>query len=311
MEKIRKVEIVTGFSCNNFCKFCSVRKLNFDKTTQQIKKDILTVARGHPFEINFTGGEPTIRKDIFTLISFTKNLGIEEVRVTTNGRMFFYEKFTKTIVDCGLTGAIFSIHAPVKEIHDYLTNVKGSFEQAIKGLRNLREYTDHIDVNVVITTKNYKLLPKLAELVIGKYGVRAMCLIFPTIDGNLLNNIYLLPSYEETKDFVIRALDVIKSLGRTGWVLNMPVCFLSGYEAYSSLSELRTKMIWPDAVVNLDEQRKRNMKKINVCKDCKFRLVCNGVSKDYLRIKGHKEIKPIRGRLVKSISEAYEYSSRV
>jgi len=304
--ELAKIEIVTGFSCNQNCKFCSVRRGNFDKTTEEVKEDIDRAIKENPKEINLTGGEPTIRKDIFELINYVKEKGIKERRVTTNGRLFSYEKFTNKIVDSGLTGAIFSIHAPNAELHDYLTQVKGSFKQAVQGLKNLREFSSEIDVNVVINTKNYKTLPELAEFLIDGYDIRAMCLIFPTIDGNLLKNLYLVPSYKEVEKYLHKTIDVIKEKGKTGWTLNMPVCFFEGYELYSSVGELKTKMFWPDQDTTLDEKRKEDKVKLKVCKECKYRLVCYGVPRDYLKLKGEKGIKAVKGKLIRDIKEIYK-----
>jgi MoaA/NifB/PqqE/SkfB family radical SAM enzyme len=304
--ELAKIEIVTGFSCNQNCKFCSVRQGNFDKTTKQVKEDINRAAKENPMEINFTGGEPTIRKDIFELIEYVRDKRINGRRVTTNGRLFSYEKFTNKMIESGLTGAIFSIHAPNAKLHDYLTQVRGSFEQTTKGLENLREFSDDIDVNVVINTKNYKTLPELAELLIDKYDIRAICLIFPSIDGNLLKNLWLVPTYNEIKKYLHQAIDVIKNRGKTGWTLNMPVCFFEGYELYSSVGELKTKMFWPDQDTTLDEKRKEDKVKLKVCEECKYRLICYGVPKDYIDLKGEKGIKAVKGNLIRDVREIYK-----
>ncbi|MEM5806791.1 MAG: radical SAM protein [Candidatus Aenigmatarchaeota archaeon] len=302
-----KVDVTTGFSCNQNCRFCYTKQKDYDKNTKQIKGEIDKIcSKENPNEINFTGGEPTIRKDIFELVAYTKEKGIKEIRVTTNGRVFSYEKFTNKIVDSGLTGAIFSIHTSNAELHDYLTQVKGSFEQTIKGLKNLREFSADIDVNVVINTKNYKNLPELVEFLIDGYDIRALCLIFPTIDGNLLKNLWLVPTYNEISDYLHKAIDIIKERKKIAWTLNIPLCFFEGYELYSSVGKLKTKMYWPEQDINLDEKRKEDKVKLKVCNECKYRLVCFGVSRDYLDLKGEEGIKAVKGELVTNIEEIYK-----
>jgi len=304
MELIQKVEIVTGFSCNNNCRFCSIGNRDFDKTTEQLKKDIQKASIETRNEINFTGGEPTIRKDIFELIRYARSFEFREIRVTTNGRMFSYHDFTKKIVSSGLTGSIFSIHAHKAKIHDYLTQTPGSFDQAIKGWKNLREFDCEIDNNVVINTKNYKYLPNLVEMLI-KNNVRAVCLIYPTIDGNLLKNPDLVPEIHKTIPFIQKAIDILEDNGKTVWCLNIPICFMQGYESYSELMELKTKMIWPDQETNLDEKRWEGKIKIDVCNDCKYRKICAGISKKYIDLKGEKNIFSVKGKLVENIEEVY------
>ncbi|MCD6367902.1 MAG: radical SAM protein, partial [Candidatus Aenigmarchaeota archaeon] len=184
---LNKVEIVVGFLCNNNCMFCSVGNRNFNKSTEQIKMDIDRAVKENPNEINFTGGEPTIRKDIFELVKYASEK-VSDVRITTNGRMLSKKSFTKKIVKSGLTGAIFSIHSPYPKVHDYLVQVNGAFIQAINGLKNLKKFTDKIDVNIVINNLNYRSLHKLTEMLFSKYNVRSICFIYPDIDGNLLEN---------------------------------------------------------------------------------------------------------------------------
>lgn len=305
MSEIRKIEIVTGFSCNNNCKFCSVgdKLRSFDKTTEEVLADIDRAVSEKPEEINFTGGEPTIRRDILKLISYTKSKGIEKIRVTTNGRMFSYDNFTEMMVDAGLTGAVFSVHCPDAKLHDSLSEVKGSFEQAMKGLKNLHSYEKTIDINTVITSKTYKVLPKTMEMVKGY--IRSVCLIFPTMEGHLKDNKYLIPRMKDVEKYVHKAIDILNGAGKQGWTLNYPICFMKGYEKFSSLTELKTKMFWPHMDTVLDEKRKGDNVLVKACKSCRYRPVCTGVMKGYVFVIGDKEIKPVKGKLVKSVEEAY------
>jgi MoaA/NifB/PqqE/SkfB family radical SAM enzyme len=305
MTEIRKIEIVTGFSCNNNCLFCSVgdKLRSFDKTTEEVMADIDRAVSEKPEEINFTGGEPTIRRDILELISYTKNKGIEKIRVTTNGRMFFYDEFAEKMVDSGLTGAIFSVHCPDARLHDSLSGVKGSFEQTMKGLKNLHSYDKTIDINTVIISKAYKLLPKTMEMI--KDYIRSVCLIFPTIDGHLKENKFLIPRMKETQKYIHQAIDVLNNAGRRGWTLNYPICFMKGYEAFSSMMELKTKMYWPNMDTVLDEKRKGDNILVGVCKNCRYRLVCTGVMKKYVEVMGDKEIKPVKGKIIGDPKEVY------
>ncbi len=287
---VRKIEIVVGFKCNNNCKFCSIGERDFNKTTKQIKKDIDRAILEKPKEINFTGGEPTIRKDILELIEYTKGK-VDDIRVTTNGRMFSYKKFTEKAVSYGLTGAIFSIHGHKPELHDYLTSVKGSFNQAISGLKNLSDLVDNISINVVITSKNYKALPEITKFLIDRFSIRSFCFIYPTIDGNLKKNMFLLASYEDTVSYVEKAMEIASKRNVVSWPLNIPPCFLKK-QIYQM--ELSTKMYWPDLDTDLDEKIKENKVKLDECKKCKLFNTCSGIPEDYLKVKKIVKLNPIK-----------------
>ncbi len=289
---LNKVEIVLGFSCNNRCRFCSIGGRKYDKDTKKIKKDIERASREDTKEINFTGGEPTIRKDIVDLVEYA-NKKFDKVGVTTNGRMFSNEKFTKSITDAGLNTAIFSIHSINPKIHDFLTMVNGSFFQTIKGLKNLNKIIDNIDVNLVINSLNYRNLPSFTFKIFSDYKVRSICFIYPDIDGNIMDNLWLLPRFGDVKYFLHKSLDIVRKNNKDAWCMNIPVCFFKGYEEYSPLREMNTKMFWPEKDTNLDSKKRNNKVRIEACLNCKYKDKCSGISCDYIKLKGKKGIIPL------------------
>lgn len=94
MSKLTKrVELNLGYYCNIQCRFCyylnSVEARRKDKnlTTEQAKSKLRTMLKGGIKEVEFTGGEPTIRRDLFELVSYAKELGFNNlhiVRVSKN-----------------------------------------------------------------------------------------------------------------------------------------------------------------------------------------------------------------------------------
>lgn len=293
--QVKKVEIVTGFACNNRCLFCSVGNRGEHKKTEEIKKEILKAIEEEKVkEINFTGGEPTIRKDIFDLVSFAKNAGAETVRVTSNGRLFSNDSFTEKIKKAGLSGAIFSIHGSTAKTHDYLCQVKGAFKQAVKGLKNSEKNRLSIDVNTVITTKNLNELPALAEMVSAKYNANFMCLIFPDLAGFILENSDLIPCFEESIEPIEKTIEVMEKNKKGVWLLNVPMCVLKEKRYAASCGELRTKMYWFENKVNLDEHRLKEKIRVKECKKCSIAGKCPGFPEKYIELKGIPKINPVK-----------------
>jgi len=290
-----KIEIVTGFACNNACKFCSVGDRKESKPTALIKGEIDKARREAPDELNLTGGEPTIRKDLAELLSHASG-GFRDIRITTNGRMLSYEEYTRSLCAAGLTGAIFSLHSHKGDVHDYLTSVNGSFEQALKGFGNLSELCDNISVNTVINSMNIKELQELAGMLI-KLNIRSACLIFPTVDGNLLNNLRLLPRYSDASVHVVEAVKAFSEAGVPAWALNIPACFLPGHENISNLMDMKTKMYWMGMETDLDRKKFENNVKPKTCSDCKAKDLCPGVPSKYASVHGTGEVSPITGPL--------------
>jgi MoaA/NifB/PqqE/SkfB family radical SAM enzyme len=301
--RLAKIEIVTGFSCNNNCMFCSVgdKLRTFDKSTDEVIADIDRALKEKAGEINFTGGEPSIRKDMLELVKHARDGGVTKVRLTTNGRMFSYETFTDMMVGAGLTGATVSLFCNDCRIHDRLTGVRGSYEQTIRGMENLCSRGMVIDVNSVITSETYNLIPDTVKMFLD--SVRSVCMIFPTISGHLKDHPELVPRMAQVRPYLTKAMDTLLEAGKMGWTLNYPACFMKGYEKYSSMIELSTRMFWPHEDTDLDQKKRQDNVQVRACKSCRYRLMCTGVMKEYVALAGEGEIVPVRGSLVKSLEE--------
>lgn len=168
-KKIKKCVIFIGTTCNNNCIFCSNKhfKEKFkDKSTSEIKKMMFNARKSGIFYLELTGGEPTIRKDIFKLIRYAKYVGFEFISFVTNGRMLSNFEFSKKIVDCGANLIVFSIHGHNSNLHDSFTNVPGSFNQIKKGISNLRMAGfNNIFSNTVITKGNCFYLKDIGKFI--------------------------------------------------------------------------------------------------------------------------------------------------
>ncbi len=140
------VTIETGLGCNNRCAHCpqpSIRAAGpvTQPSFEEIRQKIDAARAQGCTQLSFSGGEPTIRKDIAALVRYARASGIGRVSITTNGRMFAIPKFLHMMLRAGLTGVSVSLHGPDAETHEALTTVPGSFDQALTGMRLLKEAT--------------------------------------------------------------------------------------------------------------------------------------------------------------------------
>jgi cyclic pyranopterin phosphate synthase len=93
---------------------CSVdsKKKDFaEGTTEQVIKDLIRGKREGYERMEFTGGEPTVRKDIIKLIQKAKELGYIDIGISTNGILLSDVKFCNKLVKAGLTNVTFALHA--------------------------------------------------------------------------------------------------------------------------------------------------------------------------------------------------------
>ncbi len=302
MRRTRKTVILAGYRCNNRCVFC-MEAFKRDipvKTTRQILGEIAGArSRGSSY-LEIIGGESTIRKDIFTLISFAKKMGYETIMMSTNGRMFSYPDFCSKIIDAGLTDIVFSIHGHTARLHDSLTRADGSFRQLIKGIKRVRAAgLKRIGSNTTIVKPNMRFLVDIGRLLIN-YGIRSSEFIFvdPNEGGARLDFERLVPRISDAAVYMRRLLDLGREHGIKNWTVRyVPLCHFLGYE--DQISELRevkmfhTEHLAPD-FSNFDVEGSRKIvgrvRPSSRCRGCVLRRRCEGIWKTYVERYGDGEL---------------------
>jgi len=306
----KRVDIKTGFTCNNNCRFCvQAHKKKFgNRPTADIKKDLEAARKSNCTGVVFTGGEPTIREDILELVTHSKSLGFEIIQIQTNGRMLSYRSFCKKLIDAGANEFSPAIHGHTAELHDYLTRSKGSFNQTVKAIKNLRELNQYIITNTVVVKPNYRYLPDLANLLV-KLKVDQFQFAFVHAVGNA-EKYYdqMMPSISMAEPFIKKGLQIgidnnIKVMAEA-----MPFSTMEGYEKYCSelyipSTEIRDINFYDPA---FEKTRKEYGKsKFQQCNECKFDLICEGPWREYPEKRGSDEFKPILGEKIKDINDKY------
>ena len=137
-----------GCRCNNRCSFCPQHHLRtgvlepHDLTTRQAIARIREGRRRKLTRIAFTGGEPTARGDLATIIAKAAEAGFREIGITSNGRMLSVRDTAEELLDAGLNRISFSLHSARRVLHDSLTGARGCFDQLKRGLGNVVELAD-------------------------------------------------------------------------------------------------------------------------------------------------------------------------
>lgn len=291
-------ELLPGYSCNSNCRFCSIEpaKRNINSDTQELLR-LIYQAKKRGFRIlGIGGGEPTIRKDLSTLIGFAKKLGFDVIRIETNGIALSYPEYCKRLVDSGLDFVKISIHSHIAKIHDSLTQVPGSFNKVLKAIENLQKLRVRVEINTVINKANYKFYPQFVDFFVKK-GMGSFIFIYPLYTGNMARNHQRLGiGMKEAAPYLKKALDLIDSLELDkGLIFNIPVCCLPSHEdKMVEFSPFNTKVSAPGMTIeNVDYDRVKGKAKFKKCRDCVYFENCEGAWQDYVRIFGEKEFKPI------------------
>ena len=294
--KIKKTVIFVGYECNNHCTFClnsEKRKYIRHKKTAEIFNDILEAKKNSTTYLEFIGGEITIRKDFFDIISFAKKIGFETIMIATNGRMFSKKEFAKKALESGLNHIVFSIHGHNEALHDKLTEAPGSFKQLLLGIKNLQDLNfNEIGSNSTIVKENYKYIPDIGRL-ITSIGIENSEFIFVDPNQGAPDEFFfdMVPTYEEVSPYVNELLRYGYEKKLTHWMVRYyPLCFIEEkyHPMVSEIMEVenfKTEHIAVD-FINKDVSKGREnvgKQKIGKCKNCDYSNKCEGYWRNYVK----------------------------
>ncbi|MEF3280837.1 MAG: radical SAM protein [Elusimicrobiota bacterium] len=294
-----KLDIKITFNCNNKCDFCAQgekRSIIKTKDYNEIVSALKDGAKKKIEQVVFTGGEPTIHPDIIKIVKAARQLKYRQIQIQTNGRTLSSIDFLKKLKNAGATEISPALHGPNPEIHDKLTNSKGSFNQTVMGIINARKLGLYVLTNTVINSVNYKYLPQIAKLLIY-LNVNQFQLAFIHIIGTAWENRkWIVPKKSDVIPYVKKALDEGRKARVKCYTEAIPYCFMKGYE------ECVAEKIIPDGPVvdadvfveNYGEYRRNEGKtKAEKCKKCIYFSRCEGPWREYPEIYGWEEFKPV------------------
>ena len=174
-----RMDLAVTYRCNNDCAHCyNARERSFPELTTEQWFGIIDRlwALGVP-HIVFTGGEPTLRKDLPELIRHAETNG-QITGLNTNARRLADEKFVQELVQAGLDHVQVTVESCDEPIHDEMVRARGAFKQTIQGLRNALATPLYVMTNTTMLSTNAHKIPEtldfLAELGVPTIGLNAL-----------------------------------------------------------------------------------------------------------------------------------------
>ncbi len=141
------------FRCNLDCSFCYNEKIfGGELTLAEITRVLESLARMGVLNVNFSGGEPLVRKDLRQIIDKAQELGFN-VKVYTNA-VLIDEDWAKYFSDAGIFGLEVSIHSDEPEGMDRITRVPGSFAMVLAALERLKRHGVYVVLKTPVTRHN-------------------------------------------------------------------------------------------------------------------------------------------------------------
>lgn len=153
------------YKCNLKCKHCYSNSGNSTKpelATEEALKVVDQLADFGVTSLAFSGGEPLMRKDFFTVAQHAVDSGLY-VSLATNGTLLTEEN-VKKLKEIGLHYVEVSVDGANPETHDYFRGQEGAFDQTMKGLKNCISKDICTCIAITGTKNNLKEIPAVFEM---------------------------------------------------------------------------------------------------------------------------------------------------
>ena len=169
------------WNCNQKCIHCYAAGQNYaDKkelSTEEWKKVIDKCREVCIPQLTFTGGEPTMRKDLVELIDYAKWF---ITRLNTNG-VLLTEELCKKLYDASLDSVQITFYSSNEEEHNKLVGAK-NFEKTVEGIKNAIKVGLPLSINTPLCTINKNYVETLKYL--HSLGVKYVTCSGLIITGN-------------------------------------------------------------------------------------------------------------------------------
>ncbi len=299
------VDICVWNKCNNNCIMCTnpidfqnshdTKDYTYEKITERVKgfKEYLKITKEN---INLTGGEPTIHPDFLKLLKwFRSNFPQNRIAIATNARRFYYPLFAKEALKTNNVIWEVSFHGWDKKSCDDIAFTPNSFEQTVKGISNILKYRNdshEIELRVVIIKQNYQSLDKNLNFIYKHFSkVDRVVLIFQEIEGMCEKNFKSVGvTYGEVRNILEKEIKKWVRKFKELRLYHFPLCTLN-YSLW--------KYVW--RTLPQDE-----VSFLPTCKKCLYKKHCLGIHKEYLKMIGGNEFRPIKKKVnIKSDEKNY------
>ncbi len=162
-------------ACNLKCRHCYAEAVTCptagELTTEEAKKMMDALKAYNVPVLLFSGGEPLMRKDIFELMAYGKELGLRMV-ISTNGTLIAPETAEKikaletSYVGISLDG--------LQSVNDTFRGVAGAFEKAMTGFENCQAVGQKTGLRLTLSKTTADELPQIFDL-IEKQRIPRVC----------------------------------------------------------------------------------------------------------------------------------------
>jgi len=162
--RMQRAEMLVTGRCNFSCPYCRGFEA-IDADCGDIDIDVAQEALGYWIadglkNIRFSGGEPTLYKDLPKLVKQCKDGGVERIAISSNGSRPF--EMYQELIDSGVNDFSISLDACCASFGDEMAGVDGKWGIVTENIRKIAAQT-YVTVGVVLTDKNVKDMVEIVQ----------------------------------------------------------------------------------------------------------------------------------------------------
>ncbi|MBK9030475.1 MAG: radical SAM protein [Myxococcales bacterium] len=278
--------------CNQDCGFCSANEStpNVWADPARMVREIARAARRGVERVSFSGGEPTLARELPTYVAVARRAGVKKIELVTNGVLLDRRARVDALIAAGLTHAFVSLHGHDEASASAATRKVGDFARTIAAIGHLVAGGVITVVNHVIHAGNAALLTRFVEEIHARFAGRVMIsFAFVTPQYKALEHLALVPRLTDVAPQLQAACWRALALGQPfviGSRQGVPPCFLGPFVAWSDLMQLAHEAQAEDA-----PQKQQGPG----CGACRFARYCTGLWKPYAAREGFGELSAVAG----------------
>ncbi|KKG11866.1 Fe-S oxidoreductase [Methanosarcina sp. 2.H.T.1A.6] len=203
--------------CNLKCVHCYAQaqdvEFKNELSTEEGKALIDDLAAfGSPVML-FSGGEPTMRKDLPELAAYAREKGMRAV-ISTNGTLID-KPLAKKLKEVGLSYVGISLDG-IRETNDRFRGMQGAFDAALRGLHNCQEEGIKVGLRFTINKQNVKDIPAIFDL-LEKEKIPRICFYHLVYAGRGSKMVDEDLTLEESRQAVDLIMERTKELHKKGF----------------------------------------------------------------------------------------------
>ena len=216
-----RMDLALTYKCNNNCYFCYTGGPHkvAELTTKEWKKALDKIWESGVPQVVFTGGEPTLRKDLVELVDHAQEF---VTGLVTNGRRL--ARLASDLRRVSLDYVQVSLEAPTAAVHDKMVGVNGAWKETVDGIQAGLKSGLEVITNTTLTKDNASVFPDLMKTgsALGLKTMACNILICSGRGTGARKDMQL--SMDELKGTLDKALEAAKKAG-IGLEWYSPTCY--------------------------------------------------------------------------------------